>query len=102
MDGELLLELLFRGSNPSGVGLLLVSESGVGAPLDGKLLLELLSRGSNPSSGVEVSHVQSRYTVGGWGPTCPIRVYLGVDTGNNTATRSAPSCQSKNHPTLTG
>jgi hypothetical protein len=68
---------------------------GVGAPLVGELLLELLARGSNPSSGAGVPHVQSGNTVGGWGPTCPIRVYLGVDTGKHTATRLAPHCSLK-------
>jgi hypothetical protein len=47
--GELLLELLVRGSNPSGVGLLLGSIVRGWSPIDGELLLELLVRGSNPS-----------------------------------------------------
>jgi hypothetical protein len=72
-----------------------IRSQGLEPHLDGKLLLELLSRNSNPSSGVRDPHVLSGYTVGCWGPTCPIRVHLGVDTGKHTATRSAPSCRLK-------
>ncbi len=50
------------------------------------LLLEPLVRGSNPQV-LECSSM-----VGGWDPTCPIRVHLGVDTGSHT----------KNQPTLMG
>ncbi len=49
--GELLLELLVRGSNPSGVGLLLGSIDRGWSPSGGELLPELLVRGSNSSGG---------------------------------------------------
>ncbi len=94
MVGELLLELLVRGSNPSGVGLLLGSIVRGWSPIDGELLLELLVRGSNPSGValllVTVDRGQSpiarraasrtlsqgfKPLVGGWGPTRPIRVH---------------------------
>jgi hypothetical protein len=54
--------------------------------LVGGLLLEPLVRGSNPQV-LECSSV-----VGGWDPTCPIRVHLGIDTRNHT----------KNSPILMG
>jgi hypothetical protein len=41
--------------------------------------------------------------VGGWGPTCPIRVHLSVEEpGTTQRKRSTSQSWSKNHPTLTG
>jgi hypothetical protein len=75
--------------------------------LVGGLLIEPLVRGSNPS-GARVQWIGSCWTLGqqfkpshagvflrggGWGPTCPNRVHLGIDS---------PGMASKNHRTLTG
>jgi hypothetical protein len=70
--GELLLELLVRGSNPSGVGLLLESVVRGWSPIGWTVASRTLGQGFKP-------------LIGGWGPTCPIRVHLGVVTGKHTA-----------------
>jgi hypothetical protein len=65
--------------------------SGVQTPqvlgYSGLRVAEPLVRGSNPYGAGFPS------TVGGWGPTCPIRVHLGVEFREQWA---------ENHPTLTG
>ncbi len=83
LDQELLLELLVRGSNPSGVALLLVSVVRGWSPIGWRMASRTLDQGFKPLVGVGVPHVQSGYTVGNWGPTCPIRIHLGVVTGKH-------------------
>jgi hypothetical protein len=66
-------------------GLLRNPWSGVQTPqvlgYSGLRVAEPLVRGSNPyGAGVTLRGW-------GWGPTCPIRVYLGVDTGNHISKR---------------
>ncbi len=108
-SGLRVAEPLVRGSNPYGAGVSLqgwrlgshMSNQGTHwrrFPAQGtvgwRFASRTLGQGLKPLRGS---------AVGGWGPTCPIRIHLRVEIpGSTQQKRSASQSYRKNHPTLTG